>query len=382
VRVLHVSDCYLPRLGGIEAQVHGLARQQRRAGHDVHVVTATPVARHDRTVDDVVDGVPVHRTTVDLPYELPLHPRPGRAVLGVVEATRPDVAHLHVGVVAQFAQGALRSLVRAGVPVVVTVHSLWGPATGAFRVADRLLHWGDWPVVLTAVSQAAARHVRDALGGRVEVGVLPNGLDLADWQVEPTPGPDGDVLVVSAMRLAPRKRPLALLESLRAVAAGLPAGTTLRAVLAGEGPQRAAMERYLRRHDLRGVELPGRLDAAQLRQLYARADLYATPAVLEAFGIATLEARAAGLPVLARSGTGVEEFVRDGVDGLLADSDDAFTTALRRLVTDAGLRSRLAAHNRRVPPEVSWDDVVARSVAAYEQAVRLVPAAANARAVP
>ncbi len=376
MRVLHVSDCYLPRLGGIEAQVHGLARHQRRAGHDVHVVTATPIAQHDRTVHDVVDGVPVHRTTVDLPYELPLHPRPGRAVLGVVESVRPDVAHLHVGVVAQFAQGALRSLVRARVPVVVTVHSLWGPATGVFRVVDRLLRWGDWPVVLTAVSQAAARPVRAAVGGRVEVGVLPNGLDLADWHVEPTPGPDGAVLVVSAMRLAPRKRPLALLESLREVSADLPAGTTLRAVVAGEGPQRAAMERYLRRHDVAGVELPGRLDAAQLRRLYAQADLYATPAVLEAFGIATLEARAAGLPVLARSGTGVEEFVRDGVDGLLAGSDAAFTAALRRLVTDAPLRSRLAEHNRRVPPDVSWDDVVARSVAAYEQAARLVSAAA------
>jgi glycosyltransferase involved in cell wall biosynthesis len=373
VRIAHVSDCYLPRLGGIEAQVHGLARRQRLAGHDVHVITATPVARHDRTRDDVVDGVPVHRVTADLPYELPLHPRPGREVLRVVEAAGGfDVAHLHVGVLAQFAQGAAQALVRARVPLVVTVHSLWGPATGLFRLADLLVRWGEWPAVLTAVSEAAARPVRTALRGRAEVGVIPNGIDPGEWRVEPLPRPAGEVLVASAMRLAPRKRPLPLLEALREVRVGLPAQVRLRAVLAGDGPQRRAMERYRARHDLSWVELPGRLDGRQLRDLYARADVYAAPAVLEAFGIAALEARTAGLPVVARAGTGVAEFVTDGVEGLLAPTDGTFAAALHRLVADPALRARIAGHNRRVPPPVGWDEVVLRSLEAYERAARLV----------
>ncbi|MGZ4651088.1 MAG: glycosyltransferase, partial [Kineosporiaceae bacterium] len=107
MRVAHVSDCYLPRLGGIETQVHGLARRQRDAGFDVEVITATPRARHDRTVREVVDGVPVNRATVNLPYELPVHPRPGREVLRIVEAAAIEVVHVHFGVVAPFAQGAL-----------------------------------------------------------------------------------------------------------------------------------------------------------------------------------------------------------------------------------------------------------------------------------
>jgi glycosyltransferase involved in cell wall biosynthesis len=175
------------------------------------------------------------------------------------------------------------------------------------------------------------------------------------------------------MRLAPRKRPLPLLEALREVRVGLPAQVRLQAVVAGEGPQRRAMERYRARHDLSWVELPGRLDGRQLRDLYARADVYAAPAVLEAFGIAALEARTAGLPVVARAGTGVEEFVTDGVEGLLAPSDGTFAAALHRLVADPGLRVRIAAHNRRVPPGVGWDEVVRRSLEAYERAARLVP---------
>jgi hypothetical protein len=103
------------------------------------------------------------------------------------------------------------------------------------------------------------------------------------------------------MRLAPRKRPRALLAALREVRRRVPASVPLRAVVAGEGPERGALERYRLQHDLDWVSLPGRLDAAALRELYTAADVYVAPAVLEAFGIAALEARAAGLPVVART---------------------------------------------------------------------------------
>src|SRR3954468_1881939 len=236
MRVLHLSDCYLPRLGGIETQVHGLARRQRAAGIDAQVVTATPRARHDRTDSEVVDDVPVHRVTVDLPYELPVHPRPGREVLRVVRDGGFDVVHAHLGVVAPFAQGAMPARVRAGVPLVVTVHSLWGPATPLLRAVDLVTGWGRWPAVFTAVSDVAARPVRSVLRGHAEVGVLPNGIDAGAWRVDPVPGPTGEVLLVSAMRLAPRKRPLPLLRVLDDVRRRVPPSVTLRAVIAGEGP--------------------------------------------------------------------------------------------------------------------------------------------------
>jgi glycosyltransferase involved in cell wall biosynthesis len=374
VRVAHLSDCYLPRLGGIETQVHGLAQRQRAAGIDAQVVTATPRARHDRTDSEVVDGVPVHRVTVDLPYELPVHPRPGREVLRVVRDAGFDIVHAHLGVVAPFAQGAMPSLVRAGVPLVVTVHSLWGPATPLLRAADLVTGWGRWPAVFTAVSDAAARPVRRVLGGRADVGVLPNGIDAAAWQVEPVPATLGEVVVVSAMRLAARKRPMALLEVLRRVRERTPPSIRLRVVIAGEGPQRGRMERYRARRGLDWVSLPGRLAPDDLRELYRGTDLYVVPSVLESFGIAALEARAAGLPVVARAETGIAEFVDHGVDGLLATSDAGLADAVTRLVMDEALRQRIAAHNRGVPPSGTWDEVVARTVAAYERAVGLVGA--------
>ena len=373
MRVAHVSDAYLPRLGGIETQVHGLALHQRAEGIEAEVLTATPRSRHDRTTHELLDGVPVHRVTVDLPYELPVHPHPGREVLRVVEEGRFDAVHLHLGVIAPFAQGAARTLVRAGVPLVATVHSLWGPAVGLFRAADRMWGWGGWPIVFTAVSDVAAEPIRAVLRGRAEVAVLPNGIAPAFWLPPAVPAPrdPGEVLVVSAMRLAPRKRPLPLVEILRAARERVPAAVGMRAVVAGEGPQRAAVERRLRRHGLDWVELPGRLGPAALRDLYRRADLYVSPGVLEAFGIAALEARTAGLPVLARAGTGVAEFVRDGEEGVLAPSDAALTGALARLTADGEARAAMAAACRAQPPSASWSRVVECSREFYARAVAL-----------
>ena len=103
MRVLIVSDCYAPRLGGIETQVQDLARNLLAVGHQPAVVTATPLgARRGRSVERP-DGFPVFRTTVPLPGELPVHPRGRREMEALMERLRPDVVHVHVGIVSPFA---------------------------------------------------------------------------------------------------------------------------------------------------------------------------------------------------------------------------------------------------------------------------------------
>jgi glycosyltransferase involved in cell wall biosynthesis len=373
MKILHVSDCYLPRLGGIETQVHGLARGQIAAGHTVEVATATPRARHDRTTDEVIDGVPVRRITVDLPFELPVHPRAGREIRRVLESGRYDVLHVHAGVVSPFAFAAAPVAVDAAVPMVITIHSLWGYATPMFRALDALAGWSRWPVVWSAVSDVAAGPLRRVAGPGVEVAVLPNGIDLGRWRVDPLPRSPQDVVMAATMRLAARKRPLPLLRMLRRVREGVSPSVRLRVSVVGEGPQRAAMERYLHRHRMQGwVDLPGRFDADQLRELYRRADVFVAPARLESFGIAALEARTAGLPVVASSRAGIREFVASGREGLLAGTDGEMVAALARLANEPGLRRSIADHNRAVAPEMSWPHVVARCDLAYQRARSLL----------
>ena len=92
--------------------------------------------------------------------------------------------------------------------------------------------------------------------------------------------------------------------------------------------------------------------------------MFVAPAHLESFGIAALEARTAGLPVLALEGTGVTSFVRDGVEGLLAADDGQLVDALVRIASTTGCASRSPSTTATVAPEQDWPNVLPRVEAA------------------
>ena len=203
--------------------------------------------------------------------------------------------------------------------------------------------------------------------------MLPNGIDNDAWDVQPLPHDPNDVTIVGVMRLAPRKRPMHLLKMVRRLRDRRPPDVRLKVLIIGEGPERASLEKYIKAHQLESiVELAGRLTREQIRQQFASADIFVAPANLESFGIAALEARCAGLPVVAKSRTGIREFIEHEQEGLLADSDADMVDQLLRLVGDAELRGKIATRNRETPSPVDWTDVVQRNLAAYRQAMALV----------
>jgi glycosyltransferase involved in cell wall biosynthesis len=173
------------------------------------------------------------------------------------------------------------------------------------------------------------------------------------------------------MRLTGKKRPEPLVRLVAALRDALaPAGVRVRLTLAGEGSERPALEALVRRLALDDVvRLPGWRTRAELRTLYHAADVFVLPTREEAFGIAALEARAAGLPVVAWRGTGVADFVRDGVHGLLCASDAEMTDRLAALGREPQQLAALAAHGRADPPAAyDWREVVRRHEAVYAAA--------------
>ncbi len=366
LRIALVSDCYVPRLGGIEMQVHDLARHLVAAGHDVVVLTTT-------SGPDLVDGVRVHRIDVPLlPFDIPFTRRAFREVRRLLEMERVDVVQFHGGVVSPLAYIGARSAERMGLPTVVTVHCMWDYTTPFFWFLEKVTKWGRWPVVLSAVSEVAATPIRRMARGRSEVVVLPNGIDNDVWRVDPEPGDPDVVTFVSVMRLAPRKRPMHLLRMFHEMVGRLPLDRRARLVVIGDGPELSQMEKFVRTRGLTGaVELVGRRTRDEIRLLFARSDVFVAPANLESFGIAALEARCAGLPVVAKERTGIREFVTHGREGLLAANDRDMVDDMERIVIDDELRRRMTEHNRTVPSPVDWDDVVRRNVEAYELAISL-----------
>jgi glycosyltransferase involved in cell wall biosynthesis len=114
-------------------------------------------------------------------------------------------------------------------------------------------------------------------------------------------------------------------------------------LLVGDGPERLTVEAAFR--PLRDrVAFLGQLEAGQLSTLYAASDLYVWPAINEAYGMAMLEAQAAGLPILSVRTRGVPDIVRHGETGWLAadDSPAVMAADLRRLLDDRPLLQRLA----------------------------------------
>ena len=117
------------------------------------------------------------------------------------------------------------------------------------------------------------------------------------------------------------------------------------------------------------VTLAGRLDRGAVRELLRGAHVFVAPADLESFGIAALEARCAGLPVVAKASGGVREFVRDEVEGLLCDTDEDMVQALVRLGAEPDPAPGIADHNRTAGRARSTGRCVLESTeAAYAQA--------------
>jgi glycosyltransferase involved in cell wall biosynthesis len=375
VKVALLTDCYLPRLGGIEVQSHDLARQLVALGHEVEVFTATPGPDGERhgTVT-VIDGIRVHRLAIRLPWELPVNPRAPRELRRRLVAGGFDVAHVQTGVVSPFAWDCTRMVVALGVPAAMTWHCMLGPVAPLFGAAGFVRRWARAGVAMSAVSAAAALPLRRVVGSAGEVAVLPNGIDVAAWSPGAPTSSDPSVhrplRLVTAMRLAPRKRPVALVELVRRAADRLPPGALTLTIL-GEGPERRRVESLVREHELDWVRLPGRVPREQLRERYGAADVYLSPTRLESFGIAALEARTVGLPVIGRSGSGVGEFVTDGVGGRIVDGDAEMAEGIAELAADRAQVERMRDWNLANPPTQDWPAVGASAVAEYERAISL-----------
>ncbi|MCY4592783.1 MAG: glycosyltransferase family 4 protein [Alphaproteobacteria bacterium] len=140
-------------------------------------------------------------------------------------------------------------------------------------------------------------------------------------------------------------------------------------IAAGDGPTRGQVEAALEPETL----FTGTLGPDELASWMAAADLCLWPAVAEAYGMALLEAQAAGMAVVAGAAGGVPDIVRNGETGLLVPEGDvaAFAGAVRKLLDDAELRRRMgAAAARAVRARHGLDQASARIDAALAQTVR------------
>ena len=179
---------------------------------------------------------------------------------------------------------------------------------------------------------------------------LPPFIDTARFapaRETPARPPNAPPLLICAamMRAGAKAKSYAFLaEALRLIAP-----LDWRLIIIGGGAERPAVEAAFAGVAPDRIDWLGAAPVENIPQLLASADIYAYPGFDEAYGVAYLEAQAAGLPVVALDSGGVADAMRAGQTGILvADhSAAAYAQALALLIEDAPQRARLGAAARR-----------------------------------
>ncbi len=273
----------------------------------------------------------------------------------LIKDARVDVVHTHL----YHANLAGRLAAWGRARVVSTLHnpdytyeSRPGVMFAAKKRADRLT--GRWMTRrLLAVSEEVRRDFEKQLGFS-GIEVIPNYIDLDGFTrrldgvdratargrcgVEPD-----DVMVLHVGRLHPQKGQDLLIDAIARVRRDVP---RLGLFLVGEGGSRAALERRARD---RGIGAEVRFERAQrdVSVYYRAADMFAFPSRYEAFGIALLEAMAAGLPIVASRTGGIPEVTGEMAAVLASAGDvDALSDGIRRLASDPVWRGAMGGAGR------------------------------------
>lgn len=346
-----VSPGFLPTPGGVEKHVCKLTEHLSRIGVEVEVLTASRDL--SRRVTSAADGYRVTTFPAWRARRLSISPR---LLAASLRRRRGAVTHVH-----NYHALTALALMGAGHPVVFTPH--YHGRRGHFPLA-RLMHLGYSPLArsflrrcdaVICVSEAERRNLLadfPFLDGRVEV--IPNGVDVAAVRAA-APYPDQPATVMAAGRLEPHK---GFDHVIRGFAL-LPAPTRL--VIVGDGSQRGELSDLVERLGLGDrIRLLGHIDDDALCRWFRTAAVFVSLSDQEAFGMAPLEAAAAG----ARTVLSDIPAHRDLVHRYLGATATLCAPANPQAVADA-IAGQLGAPAAPPPRVPDWAEVAELTATVY-----------------
>ena len=335
-------DTFAPNINGAARFAERLSAGLVQRGHTVHV--SAPNVRYaleDPRIERIEgEDLVVHRlpSVLWLGHEWLRFVWPWRSkhyARKVLDAVRPDVVHIQSHIV--IGRGLTREARKRGIPVIATNHTM------AENILDftRLPEWGNkifvklaWDDAKRTFDMAAAvttptRKAADFLEQTIDIsGVIPIscGIDKAQYTAEM--GPRDVKRVVFVGRLTTEKR----VDELLRATARIP-DVILEVV--GDGDQRDVLANLASELGITGrVVFHGAVSDAELRAALTRASVFAIASIAELQSIATMEAMASGLPVVAADAVALPHLVTDGENGYLFEPGnvDELTDRLNRVL--------------------------------------------------
>ncbi len=360
-----VTDTWAPEVNGVALTLGRLVDGLRARGHVVSVVCPSGPRRHawndgHNPAPTLVPGLPVPGYP-RLRFGLPAHARLRQRWTRYA----PDV--IYVATEGPLGWSAVRTARALGLPVLGGFHTNFHGYARHYRIG-----WLEHGIASylrrfhnrTQGTLVPTADLRDRLlaAGFQNVSVLGRGVDgrlfnparrsaalRGRWGAS-----EQDVVALHVGRLAPEKNvelAVTAYRSMRQVAG------SVRGVVVGDGPSRAALE--AQHPDLLFC---GERTAEALAEHYASADVFLFPSETETFGNVTLEAMASGLAVVAYDYAAARVHVTSGLTGLLAPHGDAvaFVEAATALARSPERLARIRARVREAVTHLHWDHVVAR----------------------
>lgn len=294
-----------------------------------------------------------------------------RALKRLARSISADVIHVQTEGFGPIAAQVAR---RLGLPLVVTLHGinthpryLRAPyqrmrIRSGLLAADRVI----------LVGEPLREFFQNYIGSDEKFQVVSNGVDLPQTRSARPIFASGTRRLISVANLQEGKGIDLTLRALARLAGDGICDWTYRII--GDGRERAALHELTAELGLADqVTFVGPVRHAEIFDRLAGNDIFVLPSYREAFGIAYIEAMAAGLLTIGVAGQGPSQFIRDGENGILVPPRDVETLAavLRDALTGApGHWQNIACEGQRtVRNSYTWDHHAGQLIAVYEQAI-------------
>ncbi|MDQ1124172.1 glycosyltransferase [Microbacterium trichothecenolyticum] len=338
--ILIGADTFAPHVNGAARFAERLAAGLVARGHDVHVSAPSAGRGNAGTGTEVIEGEPMtmHRLPAYrfLPHDWLTFVLPWRSkhyARRVLDDVKPDVVHIQSHIV--IGRGLAREARKRGIPVVATNHVMAENILDFTTLPDALdrvlvkLAWADAArtFAMTRAVTTPTRRAADFLESTIDIsGVIPIscGIDRSNYSPDLTPRDANRLLFVG--RLTTEKH----IDVVLAALAKLDPALEVSFDIVGGGDQRAKLEALAQQLGVaERVTFHGHASEDDLRALYSRASVFVIASIAELQSIATMEAMASGLPIVAANAVALPHLVHDGENGYLFTPGDADEAAAR-----------------------------------------------------
>jgi phosphatidyl-myo-inositol alpha-mannosyltransferase len=357
-RIALVTEYYYPHLGGVCEHVHFFAREARRRGHHVDIITShIPGAQELANVIRIGRSQPVQANGSQARITLGLGLR--RHMRRVLREGRYDIVHVHSPLTPVL---PLLAIDEADAPVVGTFHTYFDHSKG-YALFNRYFQKRlDKLSAAIAVSHSTTVALNRYFSA--DWRIIPNGIDVDVFNPHAARPPEIRPDVPSILflgRFDPRNGLDTLIEAFRRVKAR---GYEAQLVVVGDGPLR---DHY---YALAGGDADITFVGSVLEgrpSYYANCSMYACPTTKASFGITLLESMACETPIICSDILGFRDVVENDREALMVPCGDidALTDAIVRLIDDQTLRLRLGKRGREESLAYGWDRVAEQVLGVY-----------------